>query len=168
MRLAIIGTLAAMLTATAVAPAWAQVNADESFVVVGYMRSYGCSLNAAQVDLFLPDMKLDVPTYQKVLDDLVERGFAIGDSQNLDGGVVLKPAFCGVEKGNDPRLSLIEIMRYNGCRLTQADPPKHLMPVGFMPDSFRPLVQELITAGDLAPEGSDLVLSAALCAGPNA
>lgn len=167
MRRAMIGLVAAMLTVSAAAPAAAEVNADESFVVVGYMRSYGCSLNAAQVELFLPDMKIDVPTYQTILGDLVTRGFATGDATNLDSGVVLKPAFCGVDKGNDPRLSLIEIMRYNDCRLTQADPPKHLMPVGFMPDSFRPLVQELMAAGEVAPEGSDLVLSAALCAGPN-
>ena len=134
MRLPIAAAVAGILGSFISPASAADVDPDTSFAVVGYMRAYGCSLNATQVDLFLPDLKIDEETYQSVLADLVDRGFATGDATERDAGVTLTPAFCGVTKGNDPRATLIEVMRYNDCGLSPQDPPRLLMPVGFMPE----------------------------------
>ena len=82
----------------------------------------------------------------------------------VDSGVVLTPAFCGINASGDPGATLIEAMRFNDCRLTQQDPPVILAPIGFMPDTLRPLVQELMASGTLLADGADLVLSTQACA----
>ena len=167
MRLPIAAAVAGILGSFISPASAADVDPDTSFAVVGYMRAYGCSLNATQVDLFLPDLKIDEETYQSVLADLVDRGFATGDATERDAGVTLTPAFCGVTKGNDPRATLIEVMRYNDCGLSPQDPPRLLMPVGFMPDTFKPVLGELMASGDVTQDSANnLVLAENLCAGP--
>jgi hypothetical protein len=147
----------------AAVPASAEIDPAKAQSVIGYFRSYGCALNEAQVGLFMGDMGVTDAEYAEVLTDLVARGFATGDAAVL-GGVTLTPEFCG-PRSSDQRASLIAIMRYQGCAITQEEMPNLLMPAGFMPDDLRPVIGAMIEAGEAIPDGSTLRLSEALCAG---
>lgn len=141
----------------------AEIDPDKAQSVIGMMRAYGCTLNAEQVGLFMEDMGTTPEEYAEILADAVARGFATGDA-SVTGGVALNGNFCTLEHAESADALLVEVMRYNGCRLEVAQIPGLMMPLGFMPDTFRPAAQAAITDGRVVPESQTvLALSENAC-----
>ena len=127
------------------------------------LRSYGCTLNAEQVDMFMDGMGTTPEEYSEILADAVSRGFATGDAA-VPGGVTLNPNFCSLQRADSADALIVEVMRYNGCRLELGEVPTLMMPLGFMPDTFRPAVQVAIGDGRVVPQSQTvLTLSEAAC-----
>lgn len=157
--------LAAVAALLAFAPLAAQAEIDpvKAQSVIGMLRSYGCTLTEEQTGMFMSDMGTTPEEYTEILADVVERGFATGDASMM-GGVTLNDNFCTLEHAESADALVVEVMRYNGCRLEVAQIPALMMPLGFMPDSFRPAMQAAIVAGNVVPESQNtLVLSDAAC-----
>ena len=157
--------MAALAAALTLSPFAAQAEIDpvKADAVIGMLRAYGCTLNAAQVDLFMADMGTTPDEYTEILADTVARGYATGDAA-VAGGVTLNANFCTLSHAESADALLVEVMRYNGCRLEMSEIPTRLMPLGFMPETFRPAVQTGIGDGRIVPESQTvLTLSEAAC-----
>lgn len=137
--------------------AQAEIDPAKAQAVVGMLRAYGCTLNEAQTGLFMNDMGTTPEEYQEILADAVARGFATGDASVM-GGVTLVDNFCTLERAESPDGLLVEVMRYNDCQLEVSQVPTLLMPLGFLPESFRPAMQTAMADGRVL-RSSDTLLT---------
>ncbi|MCB1389545.1 MAG: hypothetical protein KDK12_10475 [Rhodobacteraceae bacterium] len=156
---------AALVAALSIVPATARADIDpaKASAVIGMLRAYGCTLNEAQVGLFMNDMGTTTEEYQEILADAVDRGFASGDASVL-GGVTLNPNFCTLQHAESGDLLLVEVMRYNNCRLEAGQVPGLMLPLGFYPETFRPAMQAAVADGRVVRESDQLLtLSEAAC-----
>ena len=153
---------AALLTLSPLA-AQAEIDPEKANSVIGMLRAYGCTLNAAQVELFWDDMGVTEEEYTEILADAVDRGFATGDAATR-GAVTLNPNFCTLEHAESGTELLVEVLRYNDCRLDASQIPTLILPLGYMQDTLPPAVQGGIADGRIVPESQTvLTLSEAAC-----
>lgn len=154
---------AAALLPFAPLTARAEIDPAKAQSVIGMLRAYGCTLNEAQTGLFMNDMGTTPEEYQEILADAVARGFATGDASVM-GGVTLNPNFCTLRHAESGDALVVEVMRYNGCRIERNQIPILLIPLGFMPDTLRASIQVAIADGRAVPESPEvLTLSEAAC-----
>lgn len=154
---------AAALLPFAPLTARAEIDPAKAPSVIGMLRAYGCTLNEAQTGLFMNDMGTTPEEYQEILSDAVARGFATGDASVM-GGITLDADFCTIERADSPDALLVEVMRYNDCQLEVSQVPTLLMPLGFMPETFRPAMQTAMGDGRLVRTSDTLLtLSEAAC-----
>ncbi|MCA0205811.1 MAG: hypothetical protein LCH92_15810 [Proteobacteria bacterium] len=154
---------AAALLPFAPLAARAEIDPAKAHAVIGMLRAYGCTLNEAQTSLFMEDMGTTPEEYQEILADAVARGFATGDASVM-GGVTLDADFCTLRHAESGDALLVEVMRYNGCRIELSEIPTLLLPLGYMQDTLSPAVQAGIADGRIVPESAQvLTLSEAAC-----
>ncbi|WP_068299145.1 hypothetical protein [Pararhodobacter sp. CCB-MM2] len=154
---------AAAILALAPLTAQAENDPEKTHAVIGMLRAYGCTLNAAQVERFMPDMGTTPEEYSAILADAVARGFARGDA-SVPGDVTLLPNFCTLTHAESGDALLVEVMRYNDCRLRTSEIPVLLVPLGFRPDSVRAAAGAGIGDGRIIRESDqELSLSEAAC-----
>ena len=154
---------AAALLPLAPLTARAEIDPAKARSVIGMLRAYGCTLNEAQTGLFMSDMGTTPEEYQELLSDAVARGFATGDASVM-GGVTLDSDFCTLQQAPSADALLVEVMRYNDCQLEVSQVPTLLMPLGFMPETFRPAVQAAMADGRVVRASDTLLtLSEAAC-----
>lgn len=156
-----LATLAAAIFLSPLA-AHAEINPVKARSVLNMLRAYGCTLNEAQVSMFMADMGTTPEEYGEILADAVTRGFATGDA-SIPGGVTLNANFCNLQRAESADALLVEVIRFNGCTLTGAEMPTLLPPLGFMPDSMRSAVGVAAADGRIIPGEQVLTLSEAAC-----
>lgn len=123
----------------------------------------GCRMDNSLAEFVLPSYGLDL----EAAEDAAERLVATGRATWEDDAIVLSPSVCAPRPAPaDPTAAFVDLVRANGCTLTEADAIRLLPAAGIPFDSVRGIVEQLELAGALMlREGNELLLAPEVCDG---